>query len=52
MPGRASPSDPWSSGQLEGQVNRLKLLSRQCYGRTSFGRTSFGLLGRRILMAV
>jgi len=35
MPGGASPSDPWSSGQLEGQVNRLKLLSRQCYGRTS-----------------
>jgi hypothetical protein len=46
MPGCASPSDPWSSGQLERQVNRLKLLSGQCYGRTSFD-----LLGRRILMA-
>lgn len=40
MPGGASPSDPWSSGQLEGQVNWLKLLSRQCYGRrTNFGAT-------------
>jgi transposase len=28
---------PWSSGQTEGQVNRLKLLKRQMYGRASFG---------------
>jgi transposase len=27
---------PWSSGQTEGQVNRLKLLKRQMYGRASF----------------
>jgi transposase len=24
---------PWSQGQTEGQVNRLKLLKRQMYGR-------------------
>ena len=28
---------PWSSGQTEGQVNRLKLLKRQMFGRASFG---------------
>lgn len=26
----------WSSGQLEGQVNRLKLIKRQMYGRGKF----------------
>jgi transposase len=27
---------PWSQGQVEGQVHRLKLLKRQAYGRASF----------------
>jgi len=27
---------PWSNGQSEGQVNRLKLLKRQMYGRAKF----------------
>ncbi len=27
---------PWSNGQLEGQINRLKTLKRQMYGRASF----------------
>lgn len=27
---------PWSNGQTEGQVNRLKLLKRQMYGRATF----------------
>jgi transposase len=26
----------WSNGQLEGQVNRLKLIKRQMYGRAKF----------------
>ena len=26
---------PWSSGQAEGQINRLKLLKRAMYGRAS-----------------
>lgn len=43
---RAALTEPWSSGQAEGQVNRLKLLKRQ-----SYGRASFDLLRRRILMA-
>ena len=27
---------PWSNGQVEGQVNRLKTLKRQMYGRAKF----------------
>lgn len=27
---------PWSSGQVEGQINRLKCLKREMYGRASF----------------
>ena len=27
---------PWSSGQVEGQINKLKMIKRQMYGRTSF----------------
>ena len=27
---------PWSNGQVEGQVHRLKLVKRQMYGRASF----------------
>lgn len=37
---------PWSSGQAEGQVNKLKLIKRQMYGRASFD-----LLRRRVLLA-
>ena len=43
---RAALILPWSSGQAEGQVNRLKLLKRQ-----SYGRAGFDLLRRRVLMA-
>lgn len=43
---RAALTEPWNSGQAEGQVNRLKLLKRQ-----SYGRASFDLLRRRVLMA-
>jgi len=30
---RAALLLPWSSGQVEGQVTRLKLIKRQGYGR-------------------
>ena len=43
---RAALTEVWSSGQAEGQVNRLKLLKRQ-----SHGRASFDLLRRRVLLA-
>ena len=34
---RAAITSDWSNGQTEGQVNRLKLIKRQMYGRASFG---------------
>ncbi len=37
---------PWSNGQVEGQINRLKLLKRQMYGRANFD-----LLRQRVLAA-
>jgi len=43
---RAALTLPWSNGQAEGQITRLKLLKRQSYGRTSFDP-----LRRRVLMA-
>lgn len=32
----AALSTPWSNGQVEGQVHRLKLIKRQMYGRAGF----------------
>jgi len=43
---RAALTMPWSNGQTEGQVNRLKLIKRQMYGHASFD-----LLRRRVLLA-
>jgi transposase len=33
---QAALSSPWSNGQTEGQVNRLKMLKRQMFGRYPF----------------
>jgi transposase len=33
---RAALSEPWSTGQVEGQVTRVKLVKRQMYGRAKF----------------
>jgi transposase len=43
---RAALRSEWSNGQTEGQVNRLKLLKRQM-----FGRAKFDLLRARVLYA-
>jgi len=43
---QAALDHAWSSGQVEGQVNRLKLLKRQAYGRAGFAQ-----LRRRYLLA-
>jgi transposase len=40
----AGLEQPWSNGQVEGQIHRLKLLKRQMYGRSGFQ-----LLHRRVL---
>jgi transposase len=42
----AACSQPWSQGPVEGQINRLKCLKRQMYGRARFD-----LLRLRILQA-
>ncbi len=44
---RAAFSSAWSNGQVEGQVNRLKVHKRQMYGRAQFD-----LLRLRVLHAV
>ena len=42
----AALTHEWSSGQVEGQVTRIKLLKRQM-----FGRAKFDLLRKRVLLA-
>ncbi len=37
---------PWSSGVVEGNVNRIKMIKRQMYGRAGFP-----LLRKRVLLA-
>jgi transposase len=43
---RASLELPWSTSPVEGQINRLKTIKRQMYGRAGFA-----LLRRRVLAA-
>ena len=43
---KAGVTLPWSSGPVEGQITRLKLLKRQM-----FGRASLDLLQRRFVLA-
>jgi len=44
---KAGVTLPWSNGQTEGQINRLKMLKRQM-----FGRAGMELLSRRFLNAM
>lgn len=43
---RAALEQPWSNGQVEGQVNRLKMIKR-----TMYGRANLDLLRARVLHA-
>jgi hypothetical protein len=43
---RAALTEPWSNGQAESQINRLKPLKRQ-----SYGKATFDLLRLRVLLA-
>jgi transposase len=36
---------PWSNGQTEGQVTRLKMIKRQMYGRANFDLLRIRILG-------
>jgi len=36
---------PWSNGQVEGQINKLKTVKRQMYGRAGFN-----LLRKRMIL--
>ena len=44
---KAALSLSWSNGQVEGQINRLKLIKRQMYGRGGFE-----LLKKRVLYRI
>lgn len=43
---RAGLTQPWSSGTVEGTVNRIKTIKRQMYGRAGLD-----LLRKRVLLA-
>ena len=42
---RAAVTEPWSNGQTEGHVNRLKLVKRQMYGRAKLDLLEARLVG-------
>jgi transposase len=42
---RAALTEPWSNGQVEGQVNRLKVIKREMYGRAGFDLLRGRVLG-------
>jgi len=42
---RAAITQPWSNGQTEGQVNKLKMVKRQMYGRAKVDLLEARLIG-------
>ena len=42
---RAAATEPWSNGQTEGQINRLKMIKRQMYGRAKLDLLEARLIG-------
>ena len=42
---RAAITQPWSNGQVEGQINKLKLVKRQMYGRANIDLLQARLIG-------
>jgi transposase len=44
-PVRAAITEPWSNGQTEGQITKLKLVKRQMYGRGKLDLLQARLVG-------
>ena len=42
---QAAMAHPWSNGQTEGQINKLKLVKRQMYGRAKIDLLQARLIG-------
>lgn len=42
---RAAITQPWSNGQVEGQITKLKLVKRQMYGRAKIDLLQARLIG-------
>ena len=42
---RTAITEPWSNGQVEGRVNKLKLVKRQMYGRANIDLLQARLIG-------
>jgi transposase len=42
---RAAIIEPWSNGQVEGQITKLKLVKRQMYGRAKIDLLQARLIG-------
>ena len=42
---RAAINSPWSNGQTEGQITRLKLIKRQMYGRAKLDLLQARMIG-------
>lgn len=42
---QAAFSEPWSNGQTEGQITKLKLVKRQMYGRAKLDLLRARLIG-------
>jgi transposase len=42
---RAALTEPWSNGQTEGQITKLKLVKRQMYGRAKIDLLQARLIG-------
>jgi transposase len=43
---QATLAEPWSTGQVEGQITRLQLLKRQMYGRATLDLLRLRVLHR------
>ena len=49
---RAALAMPWSNGQTEGQINRLKMLKRQMYGRANLDLLRIRLLSEQAAVEI